>query len=79
MLELSMYLEHKMTYIEKIVNVETGEETTRQYTAAEIAQVEARRDELQIEIELEATKATEKAALLERLGLTQDEAKLLLS
>jgi hypothetical protein len=74
-----MYLEHKMTYIEKIVNVETGEETTRQYTAAEIAQVEARRDELQIEIELEATKATEKAALLERLGLTQDEAKLLLS
>ena len=68
-----------MTYIEKIVNVETGEETTRQYTAAEIAQVEARRDELQIEIELEATKATEKAALLERLGLTQDEAKLLLS
>ena len=68
-----------MTYFERIVDLETGETTERPYTAKEIAEVEAKQAELSITLEAEATKAAEKAALLERLGLTQDEAKLLLS
>ena len=35
-------------------------------------------DEELIELEAEATKAAEKAALLEKLGITEDEARLLL-
>ena len=66
-------------YKEKIVNVETGEETWRDYTDAEIAQVEAAQAEVaQRQAEAEA-KAAEKAALLDRLGITEAEAKLLLS
>ena len=68
-----------MTYIERIVNIETDEVIEREYNAKEIAEVEAKQAELSITLEAEATKAAEKAALLERLGLTQDEAKLLLS
>ena len=66
-------------YKEKIVNVETGEETWRDYTDAEIAQVEAVQAEAaQRQAEAEA-KAADKAALLNRLGITAEEAKLLLS
>ena len=66
-------------YKEKIVNLETGEETWRDYTDAEIAQVEAAQAEAaQIQAQAEA-KAAQKAALLDRLGITEEEAKLLLA
>ena len=66
-------------YKEKIVNITTGEETWRDYTDAEIAQVEAAQAEVaQRKAEAEA-KAADKAALLNRLGITAEEAKLLLS
>jgi len=62
----------------KIVNCETGEEIVREATAEEIAQMEldaanaaARKAEAE-------AKAAEKQALLDRLGITADEAKLLL-
>jgi hypothetical protein len=60
-------------------NVETGEVIEREMTAEEMAQFEA--DQLATETKLanESAKAAEKQALLERLGITQDEAKLLLS
>jgi hypothetical protein len=63
----------------KIHNVETGEIIEREMNAAELAQAQA--DQLQIQAEAEAavTKATEKAALLDKLGITDNEAKLLLS
>lgn len=65
-------------YKEKIVNIETGEETWRDYTDAEIAAVE----KAQAEAVAKAAKATEaaaaKAALLVKLGITEDEARLLL-
>ena len=70
-----------MKKIEKEFNVITGEETIteREETAQEKAKREAWELEVaQIQTELEA-KATAKAALLERLGITQDEANLLLS
>jgi hypothetical protein len=60
-------------------NTETGEITERNYTPEELAQneLDAQERETQL-IEAEAKAAT-KAALLDRLGITADEAKLLLS
>ena len=60
-------------------NVTTGEIIERDLTEQELAQRDI--DEAKgLEIrEAEATKAAEKAALLAKLGITEDEAKLLLS
>jgi N-acetylmuramic acid 6-phosphate (MurNAc-6-P) etherase len=66
-------------YKEKIVNVATGEETWRDYTAQEIAEVEAAQAETAERLVEAEAKATQKAALLNRLGITEEEAKLLLS
>lgn len=66
-------------YIEKIYDVTTGETTEREYTADEIAEVEANIAKESAKAEAEAIKAAEKAALLAKLGITADEAKLLLS
>jgi hypothetical protein len=60
-------------------NVETGETFERNATAQEIEQFEldaTEKAEHQTEVE---AKAQAKAALLERLGITEDEAKLLLA
>jgi hypothetical protein len=62
----------------KIFNCETGEEIIRDANADEIAQMEidaANNAILKAEVE---AKAAQKAALLERLGITEAEAKLLL-
>ena len=60
-------------------NVETGEIIEREMNAAELAEYE----NAQIEAEQIATKKAEakaaKSALLAKLGITADEAKLLLS
>jgi hypothetical protein len=63
----------------KIVNAETGEEIIRDMNAEELAQHELDKAAAQAEKQAIATKATEKAALLTKLGITDDEAKLLLS
>ena len=66
---------------EAFVNVETGEETIteREETAAEIkARKEAQAQAIAEQAEAEA-QATAKAALLEKLGITSEEAVLLLS
>lgn len=66
----------------KIVNVETGEEIIRDATAQEIAQMEldsadslARKATAEAEAE---TKSAARQAILDRLGLTADEAAILL-
>ena len=62
----------------KIVNCETGEEIVRDATAAEIAQIKVDADNAAaIKAENEA-KATAKAAILDRIGLTADELKTIL-
>jgi hypothetical protein len=69
-----------MKIIEKNFNIQTGEETIteRDETAAEKKEREAFIAK-QAELTAEAkAKATQKAALLERLGITEAEAKLLL-
>jgi hypothetical protein len=63
----------------KIVNAETGEEVIRDMNAAELAQLEIDKAAAQAQLDALATKAIEKAALLEKLGITADEAALLLS
>jgi len=65
------------------VNCETGEVTERDLTAEELkaqadAAAQAEADRLAAEADA-ATKATAKAALLKRLGITADEAALLLA
>ena len=64
------------------INCETGEVIERPLTADEIAAneaaaVQAEADRVAAEAEA-ATKAQAKSALLEKLGISEDEAKLLL-
>ena len=63
----------------KIVNCETGEEIIRDANAAELAQIEldaanARKEKAEAD-----AKASAKAALLSKLGISESEARLLLS
>jgi hypothetical protein len=65
-------------YKEKIVNSLTGEETWRDYTDAEIAEVEAAQAEAaKTLLEAEAKEAA-RQAVLTKLGLTAEEAQALL-
>jgi hypothetical protein len=57
----------------------TGEEITRELTDAEIAQLEVDRAESDARALEAAVKADAKAALFERLGISAEEAKLLLA
>lgn len=63
----------------RIHNQETDEVIDREMTTAELKQYEADQAAQAIAKAETAAKATAKAALLERLGITQDEANLLLS
>jgi len=69
-----------MKIIEKTFDVQTGQETftERDETSAETKQ-RLNFEKAQAEQKAQAdAKATEKAALLKKLGITEDEAKLLL-
>ena len=62
-----------------VINCETGETTERELNADELAQAaidEANSQALKVETQ---AKATARAEILERLGLTEQEAALLLS
>jgi hypothetical protein len=63
----------------KIVNAETGEEIEREMTAAEFKDLQDLRKSYQEKYAAQDAKAESKSALLERLGITADEAALLLS
>jgi hypothetical protein len=63
----------------KVHNVETGEEIQRDMNAEELAQWQANQEAEAARAEAEATKAADKAALLAKLGISESEAKLLLS
>lgn len=62
-----------------IFNAETGEKITREMNDAELAQYEQDQKTAALYIAELNAKATAKAALLKRLGITADEASLLLS
>ena len=63
----------------RIHNAETNEVIDREMTNAEFAQYEIDQAKYAAEAAEAETQATAKAALLDRLGITADEAKLLLS
>lgn len=69
----------KMTYIERIHDISTGETIDREYTAEQIAEAEANVLKENARAEAKAIKAAEKAAVLAKLGLTADEVTALLS
>lgn len=63
----------------KLVNAETGQEVIREMNEEELADLaneEAKEKAIQ---KAKKQKAIDKAALLEKLGISEDEAKLLLS
>ena len=60
-------------------NTETDEVIDREMNAAEFAQYKTDQAEAQAKLAEAEANATAKAALLDRLGITEDEAKLLLS
>lgn len=70
-------------YFERIIDITTGEETIRPYSAEEIAAVEAEQSEIEIHLQKLASERSVKDAarqvILDKLGLTQEEASLLLS
>jgi hypothetical protein len=70
-----------MKIIEKEFNAITGETTIteRDETAAETKARLDRAEEIAAEEAKAEERATQKAALLDRLGITEDEAKLLLA
>lgn len=63
----------------KIVNVSTGEEIEREMNAEELAQWEADKAAAEAASAEAAAKEATRQALLAKLGITEDEAKLLLS
>ena len=65
-------------YKEKIVNALTGEETWRDYSAAEIAEVEKAQSEAELEKGNAELKEVARQAVLTKLGLTAEEAQALL-
>lgn len=65
-------------YNEKIVDVITGEEIIRQFTESEIAKIEeAQLEAKKIDYEIQERQKA-RLILLEKLGITEEEAKLLL-
>ncbi len=72
-----------MKLLIKELDVATGLEIEREMSAEELQQWQTDKKQLEDKLLAEqaeaAAKAHEKAALLERLGLTEDEAKLLIS
>lgn len=81
--ELLTFGVHKMDLFEKIIDSQTGEETLRPYTKEEIAAVEKEIERLSTEqaiIDAEiAKKESARKAVLEKLGLTAEEAAILLT
>jgi hypothetical protein len=62
----------------KEVNCETGEEIVRDATAEEIAQIKLDADNAVAKKAEAEAKESQRQAILDRLGLTADEAKLIL-
>ena len=60
-------------------NIETGEIIERDMTTAELKQAEKDKKAYQAELAAVEARVSAKAILLEKLGITEDEAKLLLS
>lgn len=69
-----------MKIIEKVFNIQTGETTLteRDMTAEELARYEAEVNANELAKAEAQAKAAQRQALLDKLGITEDEARLLL-
>jgi len=65
-------------YKEVIYDIQTQTETFRPYTEEEIAEVKAVRAKIAADAKISAEKELQRIAVLEKLGLSADEAALLL-
>lgn len=65
-------------YKEKIIDTVTGEITWRDYTDEEIAEVEKAQAEVKAKSEAQAEAIARRQVILDKLGITAEEAKLLL-
>ena len=65
-------------YREKIVNIDTGEEIWRDYDAEEILAVEKAQAEIAARIAQQTKNNLARKILFEKLGITEEEAELLL-
>ena len=61
-----------------IIDCITGETITRDFNAAELAQLEKDKAEAEAQAEAKLAKQVAREALLTRLGITEEEAQLLL-
>lgn len=62
----------------KIVNAETGEEIEREMNAEELAQLKIDKDRAESEANAQIAQQSAKQAIFDRLGITAEEAALLL-
>jgi hypothetical protein len=62
----------------KIHNADTGEIVLREMNTKELAELKLHEAEVATKLQAETAKAAEKAALLAKLGITEEEAQLLL-
>jgi hypothetical protein len=76
MREVGSFME--LNYREAIYNAETGETTFRDYTEEEIAEVQANQIAANLLTAQQIAKEEARIAILQKLGLTEEEAKLLL-
>lgn len=60
------------------INCETGEEIVRDMTPEELADANERKAKVEAEQAEAQAKAAQRQALLDKLGITEDEARLLL-
>lgn len=70
-----------MKIIEKIVNIETGEEIfqERELTREELADIKLRSEKRDAEKAVQEKLDADKKSILEKLGITSEEAAILLS
>jgi hypothetical protein len=66
-------------YKEKIVNIQTGEETFRDFTDEEVSVIEANQTKAAEETAEEAARLSAKLAIYAKLGLTEEEINTLIS
>jgi curli biogenesis system outer membrane secretion channel CsgG len=67
-----------MKYIHRVVNANTSEVIDNDYTKKELDEVKANQTRIDAEIAEAEAKATAKSAILDRIGLTDDELKTIL-
>lgn len=77
-LALTMYGQDNMTLTKLIHDIQTDKVTEIELSAKEVTEIESTQAAQAARAVAEAAKAAQKQALLDRLGITQEEAQLLL-